>query len=200
MKNNKLNNNLKNNLFGQATKNLVGFTALFLVLSVLFSVLLYACGGSTTNNDPTIDIDSSEREDAILEQYFKTNKLNPQKHSTGFYYLTNPSTGTMKGSTGDTLYSFFKGNVLYSKTFVDSSKVRYPNDPISYRLNVITTFPSFKNKQAFHDATALLGIGEKGTFFFPSRLMYGKVGALGAFIPPNTPIVYEIEVSAIRKQ
>jgi FKBP-type peptidyl-prolyl cis-trans isomerase FkpA len=162
--------------------------------------LLYACGGSTSNNDPTIDFDSSEREDDILEQYFKTNKLNPQKHSTGFYYLLNTSTGGIKGSTGDTLYSFFKGNVLYSKTFVDSSKARYPNDPISYRLNVITTFPSFKNKQAFHDATALLGIGDKGTFFFPSRLMYGKAGTLGAFIPPNTPIVYEIEVSAIRKQ
>jgi FKBP-type peptidyl-prolyl cis-trans isomerase len=197
---NTFSNNFKSSLFGQAIKNLAGFTALFLVLAVLFSMLLYACGGSTTNNDPTIDFDSSEREEEILQQYFKTNKLNPQKHSTGFYYLINTSTGGMKGSTGDTLYSFFKGNVLYSKTFVDSSKVRYPNDPISYRLNVITTFPSFKNKQGFHDATALLGVREKGTFFFPSRLMYGKAGALGAFIPPNTPIVYEIEVSDIRKQ
>lgn len=195
-----LNNKLKNSSFGQVLRNLTGFTALFLVLAVLFSVLLYACGGSTTNNDPTIDFDSTEREEDILEQYFKTNKLNPQKHTTGFYYLINTSTGGMKGSTGDTLYSFFKGNVLYSKTFVDSSKVRYPNNPISYRLNVITTFPSFKNKQGFHDATALLGIGDKGTFFFPSRLMYGKAGTLGAFIPPNTPIVYEIEVSDIRKQ
>jgi FKBP-type peptidyl-prolyl cis-trans isomerase FkpA len=171
-----------------------------ILLAAFGLAFLYACGGSQSNSDPTTEIDASLREEAVLQQYFKENKLNPTKHKTGFYYLIPSTTGKLKASTGDTIALFFKGNLLYAKTFVDSSRGRYPNSPIDYRLNVITTFNSFKNRQAFHDASALLAIGDKGTFFFPSRLMYGNTGALGGLIAPNTPLVYEMDMENIKKQ
>ncbi len=176
------------------------YKKIIIQFSLLCLVLLSACGGSQSNNDPTLDFDSSVREETILQQYFRENKISPLKHSTGFYYLIPTSTADIKANKGDTLNVFFKGNALYGKAFVDSSRVRYPNDAITFRLNVFTNFPTFRNKQAFHDATALLSKGDKGTFFFPSRLMYGKGGLLGGLILPNTPLVYELELQNIRRQ
>lgn len=150
---------------------------------------------ATLNNDELII-----RQDNIILQYFSEKKItNYQKHSTGFYYTISQTNSNTKPSLGDSLATNYTGNVLYGKVF-DSNLNRTPYEPLSFRY-LREKSGSGSPLTAYQDGAALLAKGEKGMFYFPSRLLYGANPPQGnPLVTPNTILVFEIEVVDVFKQ
>ena len=169
-------------------------TFLFLLLGVLSS-----CG--TTPVETNTD-ELNTRQDAIIAQYFNENKITTfQKHSSGFYYTISVDNSNIVPSLGDSLSINYTGNVLYGKVF-DSNLNRQPYQAYNFRyLREKSNPQSSPPLIAFQDAAALLAKGEKGTFYFPSRLLYASnPPQSNPIIPPNTILVFEIEILDIFRQ
>lgn len=52
--------------------------------------------------------------------------------------------------------------------------------------------------QGFRDGIAAMNVGDRAVVFIPSHLGYGERGA-GGVIPPNTDLIFEIEIVEIQK-
>lgn len=171
-------------------------------LSYLFTLLalvgLLSCSKDATsiNNDELI-----ARQDAIIIQYFRENNIqNFQKHSTGFYYTFSKTTTASKATLGDSLSVNYTGNVLYGKVF-DSNLNYAVYKPFNFRYLREKSDPKTSPPLvAFQDAAALLAKGERGLFYFPSRLLYGSSTANNPILYPNAILVFDIEMLDIFKQ
>jgi FKBP-type peptidyl-prolyl cis-trans isomerase len=146
--------------------------------------------------------DLTIRQDSIILQYLRENKItNYQKHSTGFYYTITAANNSSKAELGDSLSVNYTGSILYGKVF-DSNLNRTIYEPYNFRY--LRDRSNFNAKPApplisFQDASALLAKGEKGKFFMPSRILYGSQGSGNPILGSNVVTVFEIEMLNIFK-
>ena len=145
-----------------------------IVLLAFVAVLAVSCG---KKKDAKIN---TEPEEAQIEKYIKLKKLNiTAKNNSGLrFILTNPNPSGAALATNQSVKVNYKGYLLDGKVFDEGS--------FNFILGIGQVI------QGFDEGIAMLKVGEKGTLIFPSTIGYGAAGS--GDIPPNSPLVFEIEV------
>ncbi len=155
-------------------------------LFVLLAVAVIGCDSSAKLKkemveNPTTQADKDKN--AILK-YIMDNKLkNVQSTESGIYYvMEKEGDGAGHPNASSSIKAHYHGTRLDGVVF-DSSVER--GTPLDFRLNGVI--------KGWQESIPLLSKGGKGKFIIPSGLAYGARGA-GAKIPPNTPLVFDIEL------
>lgn len=111
----------------------------------------------------------------------------------GLAHATEFKHETLKAGTGaspvaaDTVTVNYRGTLPNGKEF-DSSYKR--NQPASFPLrNVIPCWTK---------GVALMKVGETARLTCPPEMAYGAAGAAGGLIPPNSTLLFEVELLSIQ--
>ncbi len=117
---------------------------------------------------------------------FLTDKNIQTKQAYGLYYqLDKKGTGTTP-KKGDYVMLNFTAKLLDGTIFEESD----PTAPFVFQLGYNQVI------RGWDLGTTLFPVGSKGTLYIPSNMGYGKRGA-GTTVPPNTDLIYDIEVVKI---
>ncbi len=125
-----------------------------------------------------------------IEGFLSTKNIKAEKMFEGiFYTLTTEGTGDVP-RPGEFIKIRYVGKLLNGKVF-DKSPTE---EPYVFQLG------SGQVIKGWNKALSKLKIGTKTTLYIPANLAYGPIG-IGTVIPPNSPLVYEIElVEILNKQ
>ena len=108
--------------------------------------------------------------------------------ATGLSYIIEKQGTGSKPSPGNTVRISYKGMLASGRVF-DNSDV---SGPLEFQAGQGQVIPGMD--QAVMDMT----VGEKRTVIIPPELAYGDVGAGNGIIPPNSFLVFEMELLGIR--
>ena len=140
-----------------------------MTLAVLASALMTGSAFADANSD-----------------YLKANAKKPGVHVTasGLQYKAMGSKGnnTQKPSSTDCVTVNYKGTFIDGRVFDQSPA----GQPISFPVNGVIP--------GWTEALQLMHVGETWQLTIPSNLAYGEEGAGGGKIPPNTPLVFSVEL------
>jgi FKBP-type peptidyl-prolyl cis-trans isomerase len=140
-----------------------------MTLALLASALITASALADANSD-----------------YLKANAKKPGVHvtSSGLQYKAMGSKGssTQKPSSTDCVTVNYKGTFIDGRVFDQSPA----GQPISFPVNGVIP--------GWTEALQLMHVGETWQLTIPSNLAYGEQGAGGGKIPPNTPLVFSVEL------
>jgi FKBP-type peptidyl-prolyl cis-trans isomerase FkpA len=103
------------------------------------------------------------------------------------YEVISEGTGE-KPAASDTVTVNYVGTFIDGNTF-DSSIDR--GEPATFAVDQVIP--------GWAEALQLMNVGSKYKFYIPSNLAYGENGA-GNTIPPNTPLIFEVELLGIEKK
>ena len=98
------------------------------------------------------------------------------------YLVIEPGKGE-KPTTDDTVRVNYKGSLLDGTVFDDSSEHGGPAE-----------FPLAHVVPGWQEGIVLMPVGSKYRFWIPSELGYGETGTPGGPIPPNSTLVFEVEL------
>ena len=145
-----------------------------------------------------VNLISTRNEMEQIEEYIKKEFVNvPLKKTTSGlrYIITKPSATGDSAKLGKSVTVAYTGKFLYKYASSDSNG--FPTYTDIFDKGAAYTFPQGANVSGFNEAISNMKVGDKGTFIFPSSLGYGQT--LRGIIPPNSPLFFEIEVTAIIK-
>jgi len=91
-----------------------------------------------------------------------------------------------KPTADDTVVCNYRGTLVNGKEF-DSSYSR--GKPASFPVNRVI--------KGWTEALQLMAVGSKWQLFIPSQLAYGESGAGDGDVPPNSTLVFEVELISI---
>lgn len=129
-------------------------------------------------------------------------KSKSTKTSTGLQYVITKKGNGKKPAIGSTIYihyaGFLENGTLFDSSLEDVSKTFGKFDPARAAANQYIPIPFQAGSKdglipGFIEGIEKLSIGDKAVVFIPSHLGYGEAGA-GDVIPPNTNIIFEIEL------
>ena len=159
-------------------------------------------------NEPTVvnaTLLSTRDETEQVSEYLKEKygALTFKKTISGLQYLI-----TKTSATGDTVKTGKTATVAYTGKLLYKNKSRDSNGFYVYTDQFDTGSFSFligagTVVAGFEEAVKLMKVGDKGIFVFPSSLGYGTKGSLnnstGQYnIPPYSPLLFEVEVTAVK--
>ena len=123
------------------------------------------------------------------QKFLAENKLKEgvQTTASGLQYKVLTMGDGAKPVATDTVKVHYRGTLLDGTEF-DSSYAR--NEPISFGLNRVIA--------GWTEGVQLMPIGSKFTFYIAPELAYGAGG--GGPIPPNSTLVFEVELLDIENQ
>lgn len=121
------------------------------------------------------------KEAATMSNYAKEKGLAVQTSESGIQYNISKEGSGDNPTTASLVTAHYHGTLLDGTVF-DSSVDR--GEPITFRLGQVI--------RGWQEAIPMLKKGGKGTFIIPSPLAYGPRQA--GKIPPNSPLVFEIEL------
>lgn len=141
-------------------------------------------------------------EGKTIEAYIQEKGLTASKTESGLYYVIEQE-GTGEATTpGTTMYVNYAGYLLDGTLFDTSmpevakannifdAERSYEALPVNVGMGQVIP--------GWDEGLMLLKKGSKGKFIIPSPLGYGENGA-GAMIPPNSILVFDVEVTDIQK-
>ena len=102
------------------------------------------------------------------------------------YQVMKQGTGTVSPKATDTVKVHYHGTLLNGTVF-DSSVQR--GEPISFPLNGVIP--------GWTEGVQLMKVGDKFKFEIPANLAYGA-SSPSPLIPPNSTLVFEVELLAIQ--
>jgi FKBP-type peptidyl-prolyl cis-trans isomerase FkpA/FKBP-type peptidyl-prolyl cis-trans isomerase FklB len=129
--------------------------------------------------DPT---DLFEKEENALIEYAMNNGITAVGTPSGLYYQIEDIGSGDFLKHGDQVRAHYKGMFLDGKEF-DSSYKR--GEPLSFKVGQMM--------KGWNEGLSFMKRGDKAVFLIPSKLGYGERGFPG-YVPPNTPMVFELEV------
>lgn len=137
----------------------------------------------------------------IITNYIASNNIQNVKrspYSPSFYYVVEtPGTGdsAVVDKTVVTHYTLrnLKGDILDTSRNprTDPRTGQSSVQPLTFQLG------SRGLILGYQQGVSLMRVGEKATFFLPSFLAYGTQGS-GNTIPPNTVLIFDIELLEVR--
>lgn len=108
---------------------------------------------------------------------------------SGLKYVTVvPGTGVSPKAT-DVVTVHYTGRLLDGKVF-DSSIPR--GEPSSFPLQAVI--------KGWTEGLQLMKTGGKSVFYIPSELAYGEMGTPGGPIPPNSDLIFEVQLINVESQ
>lgn len=132
------------------------------------------------------------KDDQILQEYFKTNNLQPSKTASGLYYIIESEGSGETAKSGQAVTVNYTGRTLDGKVF-DSN-----TDPAMGHAEPFT-FPVGQGNviQGWDEGVMLLKKGAKAKLFIPSGLAYGPQSPNPTAIPNDAILMFDIEVIKI---
>jgi FKBP-type peptidyl-prolyl cis-trans isomerase FkpA len=155
----------------------------------------YAFGTQASNSVPAnsivvfeIELKSAKAtnyEDDLIKAYITKKGWTAEVTPEGVYYVTDVAGTGANPALNNSITVFYKGYLLDEKVF-DSRLA--PNTPVEFALgNLIKGWQiGFQKFKA----------GGKGKLLIPSAYGYGSTGT--SAIPPNSPLVFEVELVSFR--
>ncbi len=133
------------------------------------------------------------KDDKILQDYFKANKVQVQKAPLGTYVqIIQQGTGPLI-DTSVVVKANYTGMLMDGKIFDSNTDSSFKH--VTPLLVNMTDDPSLGGGiiKGWKDGLTLLNKGAKAKFFIPSSLAYGAQGA-APDIKPNSILIFNIEV------
>lgn len=132
--------------------------------------------------------DRKANEPKIIEEYVAANMKGAQKTTEGDIHYVQTAPGE-----GDLIKDGDEVHVKYVGKFVDGEKFDFSRDDntIGVKVGAGNVIPGWEI------ALKTMRKGGKSTIIIPSALAYGEQG--GGPIPPNSPLVFDIEVVEVVK-
>ncbi len=158
---------------------------------------------TTTSTEPVamkITLLSARNETEQIDEYVKEKfpSFTLKKTISGMQYLitkTSASGDTVKTNKNTTVT--YTGKFLFQYRTTDANGFpiytdRFDGGSFSFVVGTGAVVPGFD------EAAKLMKVGDKGIFVFPSSLGYGTAGSRDGKIPGYTPLVFEMEVTAVK--
>jgi len=120
-----------------------------------------------------------------IDQYLADQKLTASADTSGIKYIIHNNSGGQKPTVDDCV------EVKYRGTFLETGEVFQEADNIVFPLNGV--IPGWKL------AIPMLGKGDSGTFYIPSKLAYGPKGYPGA-IPPDAILIFDVTLRDVKSE
>lgn len=145
---------------------------------------------------------------AAKKAYFDENKQKAIELPSGLKYIITEKGSGIKPENGTQVYihyaGFFENGTLFDSSYEEVSKAFGKFDQNRANQNGYSPFPfQYGNKggliPGFLEGVNTMSYGEKVILFIPSSLGYGKTGAGGGLIPPNTDLIFEVELVESQK-
>lgn len=132
---------------------------------------------------------SSEKEATMIKEWLDTNVISNDidTTSTGLYYIVGKQGTGAAVQEGDTVTVKYIGMFLNGAVFDSSSSFTYVHKATNQRMI-----------QGWEEGIEVLNKGSRATFLIPSAKGYGAYGSQDGSIPPNTPLIFTIEVVDIK--
>jgi cyclophilin family peptidyl-prolyl cis-trans isomerase len=133
---------------------------------------------------------------------FTALKSKASKTSTGLQYAITKKGNSKKPAAGTNVYihyaGFLENGTLFDSSLEDVSKTFGKFDPARAAAKQYVPIPFQIGRKdglipGFIEGIEKMAIGDKAVIFIPSHLGYGEAGA-GDVIPPNTNIIFELEL------
>lgn len=134
--------------------------------------------------------------------YLATTKATATTTPSGLTYKVVKKGNGVKPVDGSTFFfhyaGYFEDGTLFDSSYEDVAKEYGKFDANRAAQNGYKAFPFEAGKKegmipGFLEALALMSYGDKVVAFIPAKLAYGERGA-GGVIPPNTNLVFELEM------
>lgn len=134
--------------------------------------------------------------------YFTALKSKAIKTATGLQYVITKKGGGKKPANGSTIYihyaGFLENGSLFDSSIEEVAKTFGKYDPNRAAQHGYQPIPFQAGRKdgmipGFIEGIEKLSFGDKAVIFIPSNLGYGEAGA-GGIIPPNTNLIFEIEL------
>jgi FKBP-type peptidyl-prolyl cis-trans isomerase FklB len=122
------------------------------------------------------------------EQFLAANRSKPgivELPSGLQYKILQQGTGP-KPTADDSVVCNYRGTLINGEEF-DSS----------YKRGEPATFPVDRVIKGWTEALQLMPVGSKWQLFVPAQLAYGERGAGNGEIPPNSTLIFEVELTSI---
>ena len=146
-------------------------------------------------------------EDGKIKKYVADNNLKVQTTASGLQYvITNPGSA-QKPVMGDTIMVNYTGKLTAKKSdgkdnVFDTSDLKIAKETGKFNPAAQYGPRAFTLGRAipgFDEGLQLIGKGGKITMIIPSKLAYGPSGMPQGGISPYTPLVFDVELSDIKK-
>ena len=154
-----------------------------LSVTLAAAICLMGCNKAT---EPATDKPSDKA--APSAQADSGQKKEMQTTASGLkYQVLKHGTGTVSPKATDTVKVHYHGTLL-DGTIFDSSVER--GEPITFPLNQVIA--------GWTEGLQLMKVGDKFKFEIPPDLAYGANSPPGSKIPPNSTLVFEVELLGIQ--
>jgi FKBP-type peptidyl-prolyl cis-trans isomerase FkpA len=154
---------------------------LLFVFLTIFAITCYACKDDkveTLTYTEQLTLDKS-----LIDAYLLEKGINADSTDSGLRFIITDlgNNDNNKPNENSTVKVRYKGYNLNGEVFDQTSG----SNTAEFAVGGVIS--------GFAEAILMLNKNGKGTFFLPSGLAYGTRGA-GGSIPPNTPLIFEIEL------
>ncbi|MEY4962820.1 MAG: hypothetical protein RLZZ323_139 [Bacteroidota bacterium] len=135
--------------------------------------------------------------------YLAATKATTTTTASGLQYAFLRKGTDVKPVDGSTIYFYYAGyfedGTLFDSNYADVATIFGQFNQARADQNGYQPFPFEAGKKdgmipGFLEGLSLMNIGDKMLLFLPAKLAYGERGA-GGVIPPNTNLVFELEIS-----
>lgn len=134
-------------------------------------------------NKRAVQVD--QRDDKKIVKFLTDNKITAQKDTSGLQFVIHNSEGGTKPTVNNCVVVKYEGRFMNNGQIFDrAERVAFP------LLGVI---------QGWQLGIPLLGVGDSGTFYIPSRLAYGPRGYPGA-IPPDAILMFDVKLIEVKNE
>lgn len=155
-----------------------------LLLLLLISVVLFACQQAGTKLSFDAKAGSQlEKDTSQIMDYLTKNNLSAETTESGLFYIVE------KEGEGEHPELTSRVTVHYTGTLLNDQKFDSSVD-----RGTPATFPLGGVIKGWQEGLQLMKPGAKYKFLIPSELGYGSRNAAGGKIPPNSPLIFDVEL------